>query len=274
MRGALGKVAVKRTRAVAAYLVLSALAVPSAWAVPPDPAPTAARADVPGDVPAGAPANAAENVPGSPPTGAPTVAPRAGVPELLPDPDPHPSTAPGEAGGAREHGMPGRTDSTARPTREDRDVLLARVAPLGITPVVDVAGVPALTVDHELVLSGGPEGIAAMRDVGIEVVPGMRPGVSAVRSGGRTVAWYVENPPPVPPVTPGPSGSAAPQPGTPSTDPAGRSAGPGRPAEPADPGLPKTGFAATVQLVALGVLLVAGGTAFVRLAARRRRGRS
>ncbi|MGW0660360.1 hypothetical protein [Streptodolium elevatio] len=268
----------KRTRAVAAYLVLSALAVPSAWAAPPEPAPTAARADAPGDVPAGAsagdrvdapggaPANAAgnappgvpQNAPGSTPAGVATAAPRAGVPGLRPDPDPHPSTAPGGTGGAREHGLPGRTDSTARPTREDRDALLARVAPLGITPVVDVSGMPALTVDHELVLSGGPEGIAAMQAAGIEVVPGLRSGVSAVRSGGRTVAWYVENPPPLPPA---PTGSVAPESGA-------------APDEPKSPGLPKTGLGATVQLVALGLLLVAGGTAFVRIAARRRRGRS
>ncbi|WP_436771997.1 hypothetical protein [Yinghuangia sp. YIM S09857] len=241
----------KRTRAVAAYLVLSALAVPSAWAVPPEPAPTAANV----------------------PTGAPTIAPRAGVPGLLPDPDPHPSTAPAEAGGGRERGMPGRTDSTARPTRADRDALLARVAPFGIVPVVDVSGVPALTVDHELVLSGGPEGIAAMRAAGIEVVPGMRPGVSAVRSGGRTVAWYVENPPPAASATPAPAGTSA---GTPAETPAG-TATPGprtTPDEPPAAGLPKTGLRATAQLVALGVLLVAGGTAFVRVAARRRRGRS
>lgn len=234
--------AVKRTRAVAAYLVLSALAVPSAWAAPPEPGTTAAAAGVPADAP----------------TGVPSIAPRAGVPELLPDPDPHPSTAPGEGPEARGHGIPSRPDSTARPTREDRDALLARVAAIGIQPVVDVAGVPALTVDHELVLFGGPDGVDAMRAAGIEVAPGPRPGVSAVRSGGRMVAWYVENGPTAPPESPvpTPSGSAEPPPEPPGT------------------GLPQTGLGVTAQLAALGLLLVVGGTTFVRLAARRRRRRS
>jgi len=176
------------------------------------------------------------------------VAPRADPPDLLPDPDPQRSNPPG-------HAVPARPPSG--PTAEERDALLARVAPYGITPVSDTAGAPALTVEGELVLSGGPAGIAALRAAGLEVLPGPRAGVSIVRSGGRVLAWYLDDrtlasadPPPRP------TGSET-------------SAVPSR----SPSGLPDTGTDTAVPIGLVGLLFVLAGAAVVYITAARRQGR-
>lgn len=242
----LGKVPVtKRIRAAAACLMFAALAPGTASAAvaaaTPDPGASTAPAPTPS------------------PDVAPEVAPRAGVPELLPellpDPNPHPSTAP-ETGGPPGHDRPPRPPSSSAPTTQERDALLARVTPYGIVPVVDTAGTPALTVDDQLVLTGGPQGVDAMRAAGIDVAPGPRPGVSAIRTGGRTVAWYIVEDPAL---------ADTPLPPVPAED--GGSGG-------AVPGLPRTGARATAVLAAAGLVLVLGGAAAVRFATLRRRARS
>lgn len=248
MRCVLGKVAVaKRFRAGAAGMVLAGIA-PAAvgWVLGGGPA-----AAVPGVSPV--PPVAAEASPG-----VAEVAPRVAVPGLVPDPNPHPSPGPG-----RGREVPVRPAVTERPTAAEREALLARVAPMGIRPVVDVTGVPALTVDDELVLSGPPEGVAAMRAGGLDVAAGPRAGVSAVRSGDRIIAWYVaDEPTPVvttsaPPVPPAPGVGEAKEP----------------PPAPADPGLPRTGSRHAVPLGLFGTVLVLGGAAVVRFAGARRRSR-
>jgi LPXTG-motif cell wall-anchored protein len=161
----------KRIRRAAACLVLVALVVPAAAGASPEPSPGPAEA--------------------APRTGL------AGLPVLRPDPNPHPSIVPGDPGDPA-HRLPTRSGPGGEPSAAERDALLARVAPLGIRAVVDESGVPALTVDHELVLVGGPDGVAALRGAGLEIAPGPRDDVVAVRQGGRVVAWYIVDPPAVP----------------------------------------------------------------------------
>ncbi|MCF2526438.1 LPXTG cell wall anchor domain-containing protein [Yinghuangia soli] len=243
----------KRIRGVAACLMLTSLVLPArpAQAVPVPAASTGPAQAGPAEQP-GPPAPSA-----GPSLG---IAPRAGLPGLRPDPDLHPSTAPGGAAAEHGHGVPGRSGA-AQPSREERDALLARLAPYGVRPVLDEAGAPALTADRELVLAGGPEALAAMQAAGVELAPGPRAGVSAVRSGERIVGWYVLDdpvapaPPSAPPnVPPVPSGVPGPVPAQP----------------PAAPVLPKTGPSGTFPLAASGAVLLAAGAVFVRIAARRR----
>jgi LPXTG-motif cell wall-anchored protein len=264
----------KRIRAVAACLVFTALGPAQAAAV-------AAPAPDPGASTSPAPTPAPGPTPRPAPVWQSDVAPRVGLPELMPDPDPHPSGAPGTRS-APGHEMPPRPTTSAMPTREERDALLARVAGLGVVPVVDTSGSPVLTVDRQLVLTGKQQGLDAMRASGIEIAPGPRPGVSTVRSGGRIVAWYVLEddpalaPPPASPPVAG-RGSAGPaSPGSPDNPESPESPeGPGSSGDAAgsDPGLPKTGPRGTALLAAAGLILVAGGAIAVRFATCRRRTR-
>ncbi|UGQ15231.1 hypothetical protein LO772_17690 [Yinghuangia sp. ASG 101] len=176
------------------------------------------------------------------------VVPRAEPPDLLPDPGPRQPDAPGHA--VPERPPPG-------PTPEERDRLLTRVAPYGIAPVTDAAGAPALTVEGELVLSGGPDGIAAMRADGLEVLPGPRAGVSVVRSGGRVLAWYLDD---------STLASAAAPPRAAEAEPSAVAAS-------ARHELPDTGPDAAVPIGLVGLLLVVAGAAVVHITAARRPGR-
>ncbi|MDI2131926.1 LPXTG cell wall anchor domain-containing protein [Yinghuangia seranimata] len=225
----------KRVRAVAASFVLTVLTVPVAVGAvaAPDPVPPV----------------------GQGPATAPMVEPRAGLPGLRPDPNAHPSSAP-----AREREAPGRAD---RPSDAELAALLAAVAPLGIRPVTDVTGVPALTVDHELVLAGGLEGLDALRAAGMQIAPGPRAGVSAVHSGTRIIAWYLVDQP-----APG-AASGSPAPGSPAPSAAPSSV----PSRTPVAELPHTGASGTVPVVLVGLVLVAAGGLVVAAVAGRGRAR-
>lgn len=218
-----------RIRTVVACVAFTALAVPTLA-----PGTTVAAVPEPTPEPSAAASGSAASV-----NGLGAIAPRAEPPDLLPDPGPQQPDVPG-------HAVPLRPPSG--PTREERDALLARVAPYGIVPVTDAAGAPALTVEGELVLSGGPDGVDAMRSAGLEVLPGPRAGVSAVRSGGRVVAWYLDD---------STLASAAP---------------PLRAAAPASTrgALPDTGTDAAVPIGLVGLLLILAGAAVVHVTAARR----
>lgn len=206
---------------------------------------------------------------------------------LRPDPNPHPSIVPGDPGDPA-HRLPTRA-GPGEPSAAERDALLARVAPLGIRAVVDESGVPALTVDHELVLAGGPDGVAALRGAGLEIAPGPRDDVVAVRQGGRVVAWYIVDPPAVP-------GPAAPPPtnAPPNNSPLPNSAPPNSPsangpppaaappaalapaaaahlaADPPSAELPQTGPNGVLALTVVGLACLLVGLGVVRHARRSR----
>lgn len=251
----------KRIRRAAACLVLVALVVPAAAGASPEPSPGPAEA--------------------APRTGL------AGIPVLRPDPNPHPSIVPGDPGDPA-HRLPTRSGPGREPSAAERDALLARVAPLGIRAVVDESGVPALTVDHELVLAGGPDGVAALRGAGLEIAPGPRDDVMAVRQGGRVLAWYIVDPPAVPgPAAPPPTNAAptgsplpnSPQPNAPSSGgppPAGPPAAL-RPAaaahlaaDPPSADLPQTGPNGVLALTVVGLACLLVGLGVVRHARRSR----
>ncbi|HSA51308.1 MAG TPA: hypothetical protein VLH10_14540 [Yinghuangia sp.] len=233
-----------RIRTVLACLAFTALVAPIAASTAAPGAATGAA------VPEPAPSSAVPTA-----IGVGDIAPRADPPDLVPDPDPNRSDAPGQS--PLGHAIPQRPAGSA-PSREERDALLAKVAPYGIVPVPDAAGAPALTADRELVLSGGPDGIDALRAAGLEVLPGPRPGVSAVRSGGRLLAWYLDDSalastqPPVFPPAPEPSAVPSPPP----------------------TGLPDTGTGAAVPIGLVGLLFILAGAAvvYVTAACRPRRG--
>lgn len=256
----------KRIHRAAACLVLVALVVPAAAGASPEPSPGPAEA--------------------APRTGL------AGLPVLRPDPNPHPSTAPGEAGDPA-HRLPARSG----PGAAERDALLARVAPLGIRAVVDESGAPALTVDHELVLAGGSEGVAALRGAGLETAPGPRDDVVAVRQGGRVVAWYIVDPPAAPgpgapppanaPPANGPPPNSPPRNSPPAKAPSANTPSPDTPPSrppaalgpaPAAPlaanpsaDLPQTGPNGFLALIVVGLACLLVGLGAVRHARRSRR---
>ncbi|GAA4950992.1 hypothetical protein GCM10023205_09720 [Yinghuangia aomiensis] len=252
----------KRIRRAAACLVLVALVVPAAAGASPEPSPGPAEA--------------------APRTGL------AGIPVLRPDPNPHPSIVPGDPGDPA-HRLPARSGPGGEPSAAERDALLARVAPLGIRAVVDESGVPALTVDHELVLAGGPDGVAALRGAGLEIAPGPRADVVAVRQGGRVVAWYIVDPPAAPgPAAPPPTGAPpansppanSPLPNSPSANGPPPAAGPPAALGPAaaaplaadapSAGLPQTGPNGVLALTVVGLACLLLGLGAVRHARRNR----
>ncbi|MFE5327980.1 hypothetical protein ACFRCG_16525 [Embleya sp. NPDC056575] len=80
---------------------------------------------------------------------------------------------------------------TDAPTQQEWDRLLDRLARHGARPVTDESGQAVLDVERELLLTGGTEGLEALRSWGAEITGDDRPGVYAVRSGGRVVARYL-----------------------------------------------------------------------------------
>jgi hypothetical protein len=94
-----------------------------------------------------------------------------------------------------------RTPDSERPSQASWDLLVERLARYGAHPVTDESGAAVLTVDRELVLRGGREGLDAIASWGAEVLPGDTAGVFIVRSDGRIVARYLlaeEEPPNTP----------------------------------------------------------------------------
>ncbi|MFF7248657.1 hypothetical protein ACFZBU_32650 [Embleya sp. NPDC008237] len=131
---------------------------------------------------------------GSPPASTPTgdpdsaASPRGRAPaaaELHPDPPVH-GHAPAEP-----TGPPKPAPVTDPPTQQEWDRLLDRLAAHGARPLTDESGRAVLDVEHELLLTGGTDGLNELRSWGAEITEDDRPGVYAVRSGGRIVARYL-----------------------------------------------------------------------------------
>ncbi|MGC0415405.1 hypothetical protein [Embleya sp. AB8] len=159
-------------------------------------APAFAGAPAPGPRPASAGGFAA---PAPSAASSPAATPRGLAPALHPDP-PVPARMPVVPTG------PNRPAPTANAaTQEEWERLLDRLAAHGVRPLTDESGQAVLDVEHELVLTGGNEGLDALRSWGAEITADDRPGVYAVRSGGRVVAWYLLEPDPAgSPATPAP----------------------------------------------------------------------
>ncbi|MET7298071.1 hypothetical protein [Embleya sp. NPDC005575] len=108
--------------------------------------------------------------------------------ELHPDPPVH-GHAPAEP-----TGPPKPAPVTDPPTRQEWERLLDRLAAHGARPLTDESGRAVLDVEHELLLTGGADGLNELRSWGAEITEEDRPGVYAVRSGGRIVARYLMEP--------------------------------------------------------------------------------
>ncbi|MYS79756.1 hypothetical protein [Embleya scabrispora] len=194
---------------------------------------------------------------GSPPAPAPAgdadsaASPRGRAPaaaELRPDPPVH-GHAPAEP-----TGPPKPAPVADPPTPQQWERFLERLAAHGARPLTDESGRAVLDVEHELLLTGGTDGLNELRSWGAEITEEDRPGVYAVRSGGRIVARYLMEPDTITPTD-------AFAPVTP-------------PAFDAPPTLPKTGpSVVNLTLIALGGagIVCAGGLLVRCFPAPRRR---
>ncbi|MEU0934868.1 hypothetical protein [Embleya sp. NPDC005971] len=142
------------------------------------------------------------------PTGAGTPAPTDGSPPVTPPPGDaesgasprgrapgtaalHPDPAVHGHAPAEPTGPPKPAPVTDPPTQQEWDRLLDRLAAHGARPVTDESGRAVLDVERELLLTGGTDGLDELRSWGAEITRDDRPGVYAVRSGGRVVARYL-----------------------------------------------------------------------------------